>query len=145
MHNIAELQTLIERLSFHAEAMEDCGHLNAARYMHQAVIALSDVVSAGDPPQVRAPVPPKFLEYLSEVPEGYQTVLGYLAIHHPDVLETVDCTDPEATQRDGFKLSHWCKQEGHGQMYVNAPPVLQERGIRHVRAYPVELLERRWA
>lgn len=79
------------------------------------------------------------------VPEGYDTVLGYLAKHHPDVLVLMgDYADPQATVRDGFKLAHWCKKQGCPVLWVKAPPVLAERGVDKVRAYPLSLLAKRW-
>jgi hypothetical protein len=79
------------------------------------------------------------------VPEGFDTVLGWLAKHHPDVLVLLgDVSDPQATVRDGWRLAHWCKREGKPVLWVEAPAVLQERGIEKVRAYPVSLLKRRW-
>lgn len=79
------------------------------------------------------------------VPEGYDTVLGWLAKHHPDVLVLMgDVADPQATVRDGWKLAHWCKRFGLPVLWVEAPPVLRERGIERVRAYPVSLLAKRW-
>jgi hypothetical protein len=43
-----------------------------------------------------------------DVPAGFDTVLGYLAKCHPDVLDTFDYAEPSATQRDGFWLMHRC-------------------------------------
>lgn len=79
-----------------------------------------------------------------DLPKSYDTVLGFLAKHHPDVLECFDYTDPTATQRDGYWLAHRCREQGIPPTYVDAPPVLQERDIVQVRAYPIDLLEQRW-
>jgi hypothetical protein len=81
-------------------------------------------------------------ECISPVPEGYDTVLGFLAKYHADALECFDYTDPATTQRDGWWLSH--RSRNCVPWYVPAPPVLREQGIERVRAYPVELLHKRW-
>lgn len=78
------------------------------------------------------------------VPQGYDTVLGYLAKHHPDVLDHVDYYDPSVTTRDGWKMSHLCTRKGARVVYVDAPPCLQSAGIERVRAYPIALLATRW-
>lgn len=75
-----------------------------------------------------------------QVPEGYATVLGYLAGHHPEVLDLMDYSDPSATERDGFWLAHRFKNV----VYVPAPPVLRQKGILRVRAWPLELLAHRF-
>lgn len=77
------------------------------------------------------------------VPEGYDTVLGYLAYHHPDVLDTFDYRDPCQTTRDGYKLMHLARIEGAPVIWVEAPPCLREAGIDRIRAYPVEVLAKR--
>lgn len=79
-----------------------------------------------------------------DVPPGFDTVLGYLAKYHPDVLATFDYAEPAATQRDGFWLSHRTRERGLPPFTVEAPPVLREQGIMNVRAYPVALLAQRW-
>lgn len=115
----------------------------AAETMRHAATALRDLVAAAERPQS---VPDRLAGYVSpDVPTGWQTILGYLATYQPLVLEHLDCSYPETTQRDGFKLSHWCKREGYGVRYVEAPPVMQAMGIACVRAYPLSLLERRFA
>jgi hypothetical protein len=79
-----------------------------------------------------------------DVPEGYDTVLGYLAKHHPEALDLFDYSVPEATQRDGYWLAHRVKERGLEPVHVAAPPILAAQGIFQVRAYPVDLLQRRW-
>lgn len=97
------------------------------------------------------PIAPELFDYKHEdaisynMPEGYDTVLGYLAKNHPDVLDLIDYYDPEATQRDGWKLSHMVNRTAGAQVvYVEAPKCLQTKGIFTVRAYPVSLLQQRW-
>lgn len=83
------------------------------------------------------------LTYLSPVPCGYDTVLGYLAKSDPELLAYL-IDRPEDTLRDGFKLSHWCRREGWTIHKVDASPWLRRQGILQVNAYPVELLQRRF-
>lgn len=79
-----------------------------------------------------------------DLPPGYDTVLGYLAKYHPECLDAFDYGDPTITQRDGFWLAHRAKEAGLTPVWVEAPAILQERDIPRVRAYPVELLAKRW-
>src|SRR5262249_15126560 len=39
-----------------------------------------------------------------DVPQGHDTVLGYLARHHADVLDLIDPLNPNDTVRDGWWL-----------------------------------------
>lgn len=78
------------------------------------------------------------------VPTGYDTVLGYLAKYHPEVLDMFDYTKPQATARDGWWLKHQCEKRGIVPVIVIAPPVLRGCGIDTVNAYPLSLLEKRW-
>jgi hypothetical protein len=87
----------------------------------------------------------RFADCMSpNVPGGYDTVLGYLAKHHPDVLDQFDYTDPQATQRDGFWLSHRVRKRGGLPVQVMAPMCLRRAGIETVNAYPLDLLAKRW-
>lgn len=84
----------------------------------------------------------RHLECLSRnVPDGYDTVLGYLARCHPEMLDLMDYAVPETTARDGFWLAHRHKRCD----YVPAPPVLRQRGIMRVRCWPVGLLAERFS
>lgn len=80
--------------------------------------------------------------FLSEVPEGFDTVLGYLARNNPEALFLMG-PDAEATARDGFWLTHRCKQRGIKPVKVEACAHLIEQGIFVVNAYPISLLEER--
>lgn len=80
----------------------------------------------------------------ANVPPGFDTVLGYLAKHHPDILDEVDYGDPSVTQRDGFWCMHQAKRRGRKPVTVDAPPALRRIGIPHVNAWPVEILRHRW-
>lgn len=76
------------------------------------------------------------------VPEGYDTVLGYLGKTHPEVLDLME--DPiSGTQHDGFWLQHRSARLGRGTIKVEAPAPLLEAGIQVVNAYPVDLLRER--
>lgn len=81
-------------------------------------------------------------DYLSPCPAGFNTVIGYMAIHHPAALEIIEDI-VEGTQRDGFWLTRRCRLRYLPIVKVCAPLVLQELGIREVNAYPEFLLEER--
>lgn len=83
------------------------------------------------------------LRYLSPVPPGYDTILGYLAKVNPEMLELID-KDPEATQRDGFWLPHQAKKRGMAVIKVDACLWLSKFGVSAVNAYPVSLLAERF-
>lgn len=78
------------------------------------------------------------------VPAGHDTILGYLASYHPEILDAMDYTNPEATKRDGWWLMHQCTKHNVRVVYADAPPVLRACGITRVRCYPIELLARRF-
>jgi hypothetical protein len=93
----------------------------------------------------RVPIASRHADAISnKVPPGHDTILGYLAKHQPEILDTVDYADPEVTKRDGWALAHACRRKGLRAVYTPAPAALKRRGILVVRAYPVELLEARW-
>lgn len=79
--------------------------------------------------------------YLSHCPEGYDTVLGYMARHFPDHVGI--CAEAEDTLRDGFWLTHRCRERGLDAVRVSAPQCLQAQGIATVKAYPINLLRER--
>lgn len=80
--------------------------------------------------------------FLTETPEGFDTVLGWLAKNNPEALMLMQ--DPIFdTRRDGFWLMHKAEQEGCKVKKVSAPPIMAEEGIPTVNAYPNALLERR--
>jgi hypothetical protein len=84
----------------------------------------------------------RLYRHTSACPPGYDTVLGYLVKRNPEALELIE--DPaEDTKRDGFKLCHMAGQRGCRVVKVAAPPILQERGITEVNAYPISLLRLR--
>jgi hypothetical protein len=106
--------------------------------INDAIVVLQ---GAADAPCAVTYIDPRFAHCLSRgVPEGRDTVLGYLAKHHPEMLELMDFDRPCATARDGFWLAHRWKQVE----YVPAPDVLRAKGILRVRCWPVALLERRF-
>ena len=75
-----------------------------------------------------------------DVPDGFDTILGYLAKHDPDVLDQFDYYDPQATQRDGF----WMMHHATDRRVVSAPACLQMRGIKVVNAWPLSALQERF-
>lgn len=79
------------------------------------------------------------------VPLGYDTVLGFLAKHHPEVLDSLDYSDPQVTLRDGYWLMHRTREAGLAPVLVDAPGCLKAKGISHVNAWPLKLLQKRWA
>jgi hypothetical protein len=77
------------------------------------------------------------------VPEGWNTVLGYLVDTNPEAMRFMD-EDAEATQRCGWWLSARCKRLGITPIKVMAPSILLKQGIFEVNAYPHDLLEARF-
>ncbi|AIK68480.1 hypothetical protein Lo5R7ANS_10 [Mesorhizobium phage vB_MloP_Lo5R7ANS] len=78
----------------------------------------------------------------SDVPEGYDTVLGYFSKNMPGAFELMD--DPiTGTLRDGHWLTHQANRRGLGIIKVPAPEPLIEIGINELNAYPVSLLQER--
>lgn len=80
-----------------------------------------------------------------DVPPGFETILGYLAKHQPEILDEIDYSKPEVTARDGWWASHQARRIGRKPVLVSAPPCLQRQNISHVNAWPVSILERRWS
>ncbi|PLP55567.1 hypothetical protein CYK37_30220 [Mesorhizobium loti] len=82
--------------------------------------------------------------YISpDVPDGYDTVLGYLQKTHPEVLDLID--EPiSGTQRDGAWLQSQAFSRKLGTVTVEAPQAAKEAGLVTMRAYPLALLEERF-
>jgi hypothetical protein len=83
------------------------------------------------------------LTYCSPVPDGFDTVLGWYAKQDPWALLIGELWTAEHTMRDGYWLSHRCRERGIPVMRVPAPAVLRDQGIKQVRAYPVSLIRER--
>jgi hypothetical protein len=84
-------------------------------------------------------------EYFSpDLPEGFDTVLGYLAKHEPYTLSCID-QFAEATLRDGWWLTHRCRKAGIKPIKVPASLFLVQQGIFEVNSYPVALLQERFS
>jgi hypothetical protein len=97
--------------------------------------------AVGSAPGVSAEVPNNPYES-SEVPKGYDTVLGYFSKNMPGAFELMD--DPiTGTLRDGHWLTHQASRRGISIIKVPAPEPLVEIGINELNAYPVELLQER--
>ncbi|WP_085025260.1 hypothetical protein [Ensifer aridi] len=76
------------------------------------------------------------------VPAGFNTVVGFLAETHPEVLELMD--DPiSGTARDGYWLTHRASRDGLPVHKVEAPAPFKEMGIEELNAYPLDLLKER--
>ncbi len=79
-----------------------------------------------------------------DVPQGYNTVLGYLAETHPEMLDLM--RDPlEDTVRDGYWLTHQAHKRDIQVHQVEASSYLRDHGIEQVNAYPIHLLAERLA
>lgn len=77
-----------------------------------------------------------------DVPIGYNTVIGYLAETHPEMIDLMD--DPiSGTARDGYWLTHRASHRDLTVHKVVAPAPFKEMGIDLLNAYPVELLAER--
>jgi hypothetical protein len=131
-------------MTHHREATLDA-LLRTAHDLESALASVRDAIanlSHDEAPSVVTYIDPRFADCIGRgVPDGYDTVLGYLAKHHPEMLELIDYADPSATARDGFWLAHrWSRVD-----YVPAPPVLRAAGILRVRCWPVDLLRERFA
>lgn len=107
--------------------------------LNRIALALENKVIAA--PGVSAEVPSN--PYSSpNVPEGFDTVLGYFSKYMPGAFDLMD--DPvTGTLRDGHWLTHQASRRGIGIIKVPAPQTLMEMGISELNAYPVELLEER--
>ncbi|TPI67614.1 hypothetical protein FJ420_02055 [Mesorhizobium sp. B3-1-3] len=107
--------------------------------LNRIALALENTCIAA--PGVSAEVPNN--PYASpDVPEGFDTVLGYFSKNMPGAFELMD--DPiTGTLRDGHWLTHQASRRGIGIIKVPAPAPLVEMGINELNAYPVELLEER--
>lgn len=110
----------------------------------QAIDIICEHAQGGSDSTVKTCITAKQYEYVSPCPEGYDTILGYLAKHNPEALELID-KDPDATQRDGFWCMHRSRERGITVQKVAAPKFLAKFGIDEVNAYPIELLEERFA
>ena len=74
---------------------------------------------------------------------GYDTVVGYLAKYHPEMIDLL--SDPIAdTRRDGILLARECKRKGRDVHKVDAPTIFQDEGIATLNSYPVDLLKVRF-
>jgi hypothetical protein len=82
------------------------------------------------------------LRLLSPCPPGWDTVLGYIAKANPDLFELMDKV-PSSTLRDGYWLTHRCREQGVVPLKVPACHWLRKAGIEQVNAYPLSLLEKR--
>jgi hypothetical protein len=78
------------------------------------------------------------------VPEGYDTVVGYLSQYETRIWELMDHF-AEATQRDGFWLMHRARERNLNVYRVQACPWLIRQGIFQVNAYPLSLLRERFS
>jgi hypothetical protein len=82
-----------------------------------------------------------------DVPEGYDTLLGYLAKNHPGILDHVDYYDPTTTMHWGWELANRCRLcEEKEARYALAPDCFRDNpSIHTVRAYPLAILKWRFS
>lgn len=75
---------------------------------------------------------------------GFICIVEFLAQHRPHLLQWMDET-PDATLRDGYKLSYlYCRIYRSKPPKIQAPGLLREQGIERVNVYPIDLLEERF-
>lgn len=104
--------------------------------------SIKTLASISGPPVAAAGVPDDMAGWVSPVPQGWDTVLGWTAKHNPAFFDL--CDDPiSGTVRDGYWLTHRCRERGINAISVDAPAHLAARGIRTVNAYPTSLVAQR--
>ena len=80
--------------------------------------------------------------YLSDCPEGFDTVVGYLSKTQPGIFRTID--EPVlSTYRDNIWLTMQSHVRGLETISVPAPAIVSMIGFDTIRAYPVDLLRER--
>ena len=73
------------------------------------------------------------------LPDGYDTVLGYLAREQPEIINLM--SEPIGdTLKDSLSLKAKCVKADTLVETVDAPPALRERGIMQINAYPLDYL-----
>lgn len=78
-------------------------------------------------------------QYRTSAPEGYSTVLGWLADNEPDLLLSVGCL----VKRNGVDesaLFQQCKAQQLSVAVVSPPQVLKDLGVRIARAFPEDVI-----
>lgn len=77
------------------------------------------------------------------LPDGYDTALGYLSRERPEIIDLM--SDPIGdTLKESFALKADCVKNDATVETVDAPPALRERGIMQINAYPLEYLAARF-
>lgn len=106
--------------------------------MHLLRAHASPDEAANDNTRTRVP-----LIYLSAgCPEGWGTVLGYLATTNPALIYLMDQV-PDAIDRDEELLDGECGVVGIVPVMVPACLWRQRQGITQCKAYPLDLLAQR--
>lgn len=81
--------------------------------------------------------------YGSACPDGYDTVIGWLAKNKPHIVELM--SDPvHDTMADGRLLAKTCKDRGIEAVKVDAPLIFVKEGFHVINSYPIRLLEERF-
>lgn len=81
-------------------------------------------------------------DYLSDVPDNYQTLIGYLAEYFPKLLTN---TTPIRAVKNTYALSRGlkllCEEEGVEMGAVNSPRSVFEEGLPYLRTFPLTQLD----
>lgn len=112
------------------------------RYWAAVTTHLRQVYDAsGKPEAASLPRDARITLYASpDLPDGYNTVLGYLAITADSRLSD----DPKDTQRDGYWLATQCRRLDYEIVRVRACHAMAGKGVETVNAYPVHMLRERF-
>jgi hypothetical protein len=96
-------------------------------------------------PYEDSPLPFEGIYESPNLPEDFDTVLGWLSRHRPDLIEGSVLDIMEATVRDGWWLCHRVRERDYPKVYVKACPAALENGIERLNAYPNYLIAERFA
>lgn len=78
-------------------------------------------------------------QFHTAVPEGYETVWGFLAMEEPYVLDIM--LDPvQSLMREQSRACSLAEQYGYDRLIVMAPPAVAARGVPSAYAFPMAIL-----
>lgn len=150
MNTTIDLPTLIERCEIHANKADDAGLYTTANTLWLAARALRAIEKDGDilvlDKRSGERVSPYADAITPDIPEGYDTIVGWLAKNNPRWLEDLpDYRDPRCTLAYGRELASGFNFEHQGEppLWVPAPECFRGR-LEEIRAWPVDLLVRRF-
>jgi hypothetical protein len=101
----------------------------ASRKLREVITAEKEKDVAPTPAALRGDLAP----YVAPTPEGYDTILGYLA------KRGIDADD--LGRYDSFELMRVANRKGIERPVVEAPAALKAVGIETVRSYPIWMLD----